>query len=163
MRATRPSRKVTTRAEASRVLPARRTARLCPGPPLQLRTKVWLERDGRFVIGDGGLQLLLAVEARGSLLAAARQIGWSYRHAWQYLRRAEKALGAPLVQARPGKGRRRGTMLTADGRCLLMRLREARGRLDRAIGGTGPTPEEVAARGRRRGGTGRGREGARDR
>lgn len=107
--------------------------------PFQLRTKVWLERDGRFVIGDGGLQLLQAVEARGSLLADTRQIGWSYRDAWQYLRRAEQAFGAPLVQARPGKGRRRGTVLTAHGRCLLTMLREARERLDRATGATGPT------------------------
>ncbi|MDR7455592.1 MAG: LysR family transcriptional regulator [Armatimonadota bacterium] len=123
---------------------------------------MWLERDGRFVIGDGGLQLLLEVEARGSLLAAARQIGWSYRHAWQYLRRAEQVLGTPLVQARPGKGRRRGTVLTPGGRCLLGMLREARERLDR-IGAIGPTREEIAARGRRRGGTGRGQEDARDR
>jgi molybdate transport system regulatory protein len=119
-------------------------------PPLRLRTKVWLERDGRFVIGDGGLQLLLEVEARGSLLAAARQIGWSYRHAWQYLRRAEQALGVPLVRARPGKGRRRGTVLTADGRCLVTMLGEARERVDRTIGATGPTREEIEARGRRR-------------
>jgi molybdate transport system regulatory protein len=126
-------------------------------PALQLRTKVWLERDGRFVIGDGGLQLLLEVEARGSLLAAARRIGWSYRHAWQYLRRAEQAFGAPLVRARPGKGRWRGTVLTDDGRCLLATLREARERLGRATGASGPTREEIAARGRRRARRPRGR------
>jgi molybdate transport system regulatory protein len=117
---------------------------------LQLRTKVWLERDGRFVIGDGGLHLLVEVESRGSLLAAAREIGWSYRHAWQYLRRAEQALGSPLLRARPGKGRRRGTALTAEGQRLLRMLWEARDRLDRGAGGTGPTREEVAARGRPR-------------
>lgn len=116
---------------------------------LQVRAKVWLEQDGRFVIGEGGLRLLLQVETRGSLLAAARQIGWSYRHAWQYLRRAEQALGVPLVRARAGKGGRRGTMLTAEGRGLLTMLREARMRLDRAVGPTGPTREEIAARGRR--------------
>jgi molybdate transport system regulatory protein len=119
-------------------------------PRPELRTKVWLEQNGRFVIGDGGLQLLLTVEARGSLLAAAREIGWSYRHAWQYLRRAEQALGVPVVRARPGKGRRRGTVLTDDGRCLLAVLRKARERLDRALGATGPTREEIAARGRAR-------------
>ncbi len=68
---------------------------------LQVRAKVWLEHEGRFVIGEGGLRLLLAVETSGSLLAAAREIGWSCRHAWGYLRRAEQALGVAVESARP--------------------------------------------------------------
>ena len=78
-------------------------------PDTAVKTKVWLERDGRFVIGDGGLRLLLGILEHGSLLAAARQIRWSYRHAWGYLRRAEAALGMPLTEPRPGKGASRGT------------------------------------------------------
>ena len=128
---------------------ARQNDQPCP-MLLQVRSKVWLERDGTFVIGDGGLRLLLEIDALGSLLAAARQIGWSYRHAWQYLRRAERAGGHRLVTARPGKGRRRGTVLTAEGRRVLALLRDVRDRVDRSAGTTGPTQEEVAARGQRR-------------
>lgn len=117
---------------------------------LELRTKVWLERDRRFVVGDGGLRLLEAVAARGSLLAAARALGWSYRHAWAYLKRAEAVLGTALVASRPGKGRRRGTVLAADGERLVATLAGARRRLDALFGTTGPTPIEVAARGRGR-------------
>src|SRR5215468_1648113 len=54
-----------------------------------IKTKVWMELSGRFVIGDGGLKLLLGVLEHGSLLGAAREIGWSYRHAWGYLKQAE--------------------------------------------------------------------------
>ena len=68
--------------------------------------------------GDGGLRLLLAIIEHGSLLGAAREIGWSYRHAWGYLRRAEAALGRPLTEARPGKGASRGTALTEAGRLV---------------------------------------------
>ena len=135
--------------DPSRAGKARQNDRPCP-MPLQVRSKVWLERDGTFVIGDGGLQLLQEIDALGSLLAAARQIGWSYRHAWQYLRRAERAAGSRLVIPRPGKGPRRGTVLTAEGRRVLALLREARDRVDRSAGATGPTREEVAARGRGR-------------
>jgi hypothetical protein len=74
-------------------------------PDTAVKTKAWLERDGRFVIGDGGLRLLLGILEHGSLLAAARQIRWSYRHAWGYLRRAEAALGMPLTEPRTGQGR----------------------------------------------------------
>ena len=119
-------------------------------PETAVKTKVWLDRDGRFVVGDGGLRLLLAIIEHGSLLGAAREIGWSYRHAWGYLRRAEAALGRPLTEARPGKGSSRGTVLTEAGRLVVERLAEVRSRIDDAVGPLGPTAAEVAARGKRK-------------
>jgi molybdate transport system regulatory protein len=115
--------------------------------PLRVRTKVWLERDGAFVIGDGGLRLLLALLDEGSLLAAARRIGWSYRHAWRYLRRAEGLLGSALVMTRPGKGARRGTVLTSEGQRMVSLLSQARATIDRVTDESGPTPTEIAVRG----------------
>ena len=114
-----------------------------------IKTKVWMEREGRFVIGDGGLKLLLGVLEHGSLLRAAKQIGWSYRHAWGYLKEAESALGAPLATPRPGKGASRGMALTETGRLVLEQLVAARNRIDDAVGPSGPTPSDIAARGRR--------------
>jgi molybdate transport system regulatory protein len=118
-------------------------------PETAVKTKVWLERDGQFVIGDGGLRLLLGILEHGSLLGAARQIRWSYRHAWGYLRRAEAALGTTLTEPRPGKGASRGTALTEAGRLVIERLAEIRNRIDDAVGPLGPTPADVASRGRR--------------
>ena len=102
-----------------------------------VKTKTWLELDGHFVIGDGGATLLLAILERGSLLAAARQIRWSYRHAWGYLRHAEAVLGTPLTVSRPGRGVARGTLLTEQGRILLERLLMIRNTLDDTLGPTG--------------------------
>jgi molybdate transport system regulatory protein len=115
-----------------------------------VKTKVWMERGGRFVIGDGGLKLLLGVLEHGSLLGAAREIGWSYRHAWGYLKQAETALGASLTTPRPGKGASRGMALTETGRVVLEQLVATRNRIDDAVGPSGPTPKDIAARGRRR-------------
>jgi molybdate transport repressor ModE-like protein len=78
-------------------------------------------------------------------------IGWSYRHAWGYLRRAETALKTPIVRNRPGRGAARGTELTETGLLLLERLRSLRDRIDDALGPSGPTLAEVAARGNRAG------------
>ena len=131
-------------------------------PAVAVKTKVWLEHNGRFVVGDGGLRLLLGILEHGSLLGAARQIRWSYRHAWEYLRRAEAALGMPLTRPRPGKGSSRGSALTEAGRLVIERLAEIRNKIDDAVGPLGPTAAEVAARGKRRKGTPRGAAGRPD-
>lgn len=114
----------------------------------QVKTKVWLELGGEFMMGDGGLHLLRGIVQHGSLAQAVRQIGWSYRHAWGYLRRAEIALKTPIVRNRPGRGTARGMELTETGLLLLERLRALRDRIDDALGPSGPTLAEVAARGR---------------
>jgi molybdate transport system regulatory protein len=116
----------------------------------QVKTKVWLELGGDFFAGDGGIHLLGGIQRHGSLAQTVREIGWSYRHAWGYLRRAERALGTPIVRNRAGRGAARGMELTETGHLLLERLRALRERIDEAIGPSGPTPAEIAARGRRK-------------
>ena len=114
----------------------------------QVKTKVWLELSGEFFIGDGGIHLLGGILRHGSLARTVREIGWSYRHAWGYLRRAERALQTPIVRNRAGRGAARGMELTETGHLLLERLRALRDRIDDSLGPSGPTPAEVAARGR---------------
>lgn len=94
------------------------------------RTKVWLELDGGFVIGEGGLDLLSAIAVHHSLRRAAQDVGWSYRHAWGYLRKAERALGGSLTRPLHGKGPARGMALSIAGERLrerLMLLKDAAG------------------------------------
>ena len=116
---------------------------------VEAKTKVWIEQYGHFVMGDGGLHLLRAIRQRGSLTLAARDVGWSYRHAWEYIRRAERVLGVALTGAVPGKGTNRGTALTPYGVRILETLAALRERVDSAVGATGPTRDEVASRGLR--------------
>ena len=150
-RSTIPSRMstVTTSPRASRSIRARASLTPASLRGTVIKTKVWMEREGRFVIGDGGLKLLLGVLEHGSLLGAAKEIRWSYRHAWGYLKQAEAALGTPLTIPRPGKGASRGMALTEMGRLVLEQLVAARNRIDDAVGPSGPTSKDIAARGRR--------------
>ena len=103
-----------------------------------LRTKVWLEVGGDFVIGEGGLELLEALSSDGSLTRAAAQVDWSYRHAWGYLRRAERALGVQLTLPLPGKGARRGMVLTPAGEDVVALLQRARDQVRRAVKSLSP-------------------------
>jgi len=92
---------------------------------LTTRRKVWFEREGEFVIGEGGFDLLDAIASTGSLTGGARVVGWSYRHAWGYLRHSERMLGDVLTTTRPGKGSRRGVQLTGTARRLMAAARRA--------------------------------------
>jgi len=64
--------------------------------------KVWLRRNRFDVIGEGGASLLEAIEKSGSITAAARKVGVSYKYAWDRLAEIEKALGQPLLRTRRG-------------------------------------------------------------
>lgn len=90
-----------------------------------------MELNGRFVIGEGGAELLQAVNALGSPAQAARYVGWSYRHAWGYIKHAEEVLGGALLATKPGKGAARGTVITDAAREIVRALLDqpqARGR-----------------------------------
>ena len=80
---------------------------------------MWLEVCGEFAIGQGGIELLAAVAKEGSLARAARHVGWSYRHAWGYVRRAERVLDVSLLETTNGKGTARGARLTPSAQSLL--------------------------------------------
>jgi len=100
---------------------------------LAIRNKVWLEAGRRFLLGDGGIELLQAIQARGSLRAASAHVGWSYRHALTYLTKAEAALGYRLVRRVRGGDDRGGAVLTAEGRDFLRRYTLFRRRLNRSL------------------------------
>jgi len=83
------------------------------------RVKVWLERDGRYVFGLGLSEILKAIEAAGSIKAGAELLGKSYRHVWGRIKKAEEALGEPLVETRVGgRGTGRSSLTPLAGRLV---------------------------------------------
>jgi molybdate transport system regulatory protein len=66
------------------------------------RTKLWLEVNSQYVFGLGISEILKAVQHTGSIKAAAREVGKSYRHVWDKIKQAEQALGVPLVRTQVG-------------------------------------------------------------
>ena len=86
---------------------------------IQPRVKVWLEMDDRYVFGFGISEILKAVRESGSIKAAAKLLGKSYRHVWARVKEAEQALGEPLVDARVGgKGVSRSSLTELAGRLV---------------------------------------------
>ncbi len=74
--------------------------------------KVWSEIDGSPLMGPGRCRLLSALRKTGSINAAAKEIGISYRRAWAQIRQMEHLLGKSLVVCNRGGSAGGGTCLT---------------------------------------------------
>ncbi len=99
----------------------------------EVKCRVWIEKDGKHVIGKGGAEILRALAEHRSLSKAAKALGMSYRFAWVYVNRMEKATGLKLVERVRG-GREGGKMvLTEDGKRLLEMYEEAERRCKKAL------------------------------
>lgn len=99
----------------------------------RIRSKIWLEVDGQPFLGDGRYRLLVAIERGGSINAAAKQLGISYRKAWSQLQAMEKNAPFPLLLQRRIGGKGGGeTMLTVETRKLLKNFRQLRQQVNAA-------------------------------
>ena len=64
------------------------------------------------MLGIGRVALLEQIRADGSISAAARAMGMSYRHAWELIDSMNRQLGVPLVIKATGGRGGGGTRLT---------------------------------------------------
>lgn len=74
-------------------------------------------------LGPGKARLLAEIAATGSISAAARAMGMSYRRAWLLVAEMNRVFRAPLVDAGPGGQRGGGAQVTALGQDALARYR----------------------------------------
>lgn len=107
---------------------------------LEPRIKVWVELDGAYVFGSGISAILKAVEQEGSIKAAARLLGKSYRYVWSRIKDAEKTLGQPLVETQIGGHGLKRSELTSRAEQLILDFDELRERMRHVI------EEEFASR-----------------
>lgn len=63
--------------------------------------------------------MLELIEELGSMQATAKALGMSYRGVWARLKATEERLGIKLVETSVGRGKNRGSKLTAEGKQLL--------------------------------------------
>lgn len=74
-------------------------------------------------IGPGKADLLHAIQATGSISAAARQMNMSYKRAWDLVGVMNKSFLQPLVDTSTGGKGGGGTRLTDFGKDILRRYR----------------------------------------
>ena len=86
-------------------------------PHLRFRMRVNLGET--IAIGPGKIALLEAIRSEGSISAAARHLGMSYRRAWVLLDEINRSLKTPAAMSGHGGVNGGGSMLTATGEELV--------------------------------------------
>jgi molybdate transport system regulatory protein len=89
----------------------------------RLKLKIQLICGDEIAMGPGKADLLEAIGKSGSISAAARDLGMSYRRAWQLVDVMNRCFRERLVDTQPGGGKSAGARVTADGRAVLSAYR----------------------------------------
>ena len=84
-------------------------------------------------LGPGKIALLEAIVRCGSISAAAREMGMSYRRAWLLVEAMNQAFKQPAVMAAIGGKRGGGAEVTAFGQDLLTRYRKIEAKAAAAV------------------------------
>lgn len=74
-------------------------------------------------LGPGKVALLEAIAAEGSISAAARRMGMSYRRAWELVENLNQTFGTPVAATAAGGSRGGGASLTTTGEEIVSRYR----------------------------------------
>lgn len=86
----------------------------------KLSFKIWIEYEGKPIIGKGGAAILEQIKTEKSISKAAKKLDMSYRYVWNYLKRIDRIFGEPVVETyRGGEHGGGGATLTKLGENLL--------------------------------------------
>ncbi len=86
-----------------------------------LSIRIDLGPDNR--VGPGKVQLLEMIAEHGSISAAGRALGMSYRRAWMLVEAMNKGFGQPVVESQVGGKDGGGAKLSAFGTDLVAHYR----------------------------------------
>ncbi len=93
-------------------------------PGYMARGKVWMEREGEVYMGWGRVELLQQIGRCGSIAAAARSMGMSYRNAWLEVDEMNRLAPTPLVEKETGGVGGGHARLTAEGQKIIAEYHE---------------------------------------
>jgi molybdate transport system regulatory protein len=105
------------------------------GDPLEIRSKIWIERRGRgnVVLSEWRVELLEAIDAHGSLSRAAEALDIPYRTAWERVKATEGEIGFRLLDSESGGLDGGGSSLTPQARELCRRFRRISGGIQEVV------------------------------
>ena len=82
---------------------------------MNIHGNIWLNGPNGLKVGAGRKHLLDAIRHTGSISAAAKKTGMSYRHAWEMVEDMNRRSVVPLVEKATGGRFGGGARLTPEG------------------------------------------------
>ena len=112
----------------------------------RLKLKLQVYCGDEIAMGPGKAALLAAIGDTGSISAAARALGMSYRRAWLLVDVMNRCFEQTLVATRPGGGKAAGAQLTDTGRAVLAAYQTLASRVETGAAGADLAEIEAALR-----------------
>jgi molybdate transport system regulatory protein len=100
-----------------------------PETGIVVKTKVWLEKDGKLLMGWGRATLLERIDQLGSISAAAKSMKLAYRNAWLWVEAMNRLSSTALVEKGTGGAHGGYARLTDEGRRIVREYLERRARV----------------------------------
>ncbi|MEO6718353.1 MAG: ModE family transcriptional regulator [Novosphingobium sp.] len=97
-----------------------------------LKIKIQLFCGDEIAMGPGKADLLEAISREGSISAAGRALGMSYRRTWLLVDTMNRCWAEPLVATNPGNARGGGACVTTLGKSVLTHFRSLQHRISNA-------------------------------
>lgn len=91
---------------------------------MEVRSKIWIEVEGKPVFGSGREALLKSIDRLGSINKAAKDIHISYRKALSYIQSMEERIGSRLVERQTGGVHGGGAVLTDEAKDFLSKFEQ---------------------------------------
>jgi len=99
----------------------------------EIRFRCWIEIDGVKFFGPGPAELLEGIEREGSLAQAAKQMGMSYKKAWDIVDRLNTQSKNKFVESHKGGDKGGRAELTAHGRKFVTHYRSLEKKLNAIV------------------------------
>jgi molybdate transport system regulatory protein len=92
--------------------------------PPEVRFRMRIRKGEQIAVGPGKIALLEAVRENGSISAAARSLGMSYRRAWLLIDELNRSLKSPATISEQGGQSGGGCVLTPVGEDIVRLYRD---------------------------------------
>jgi len=104
-----------------------------PESDVVVRSKIWLEKDGKLFMGWGRATLLERIDQLGSISAAAKSMNLTYRNAWLWVEAMNHLAAVPLVEKFIGGTSGGYARLTEEGRRIVAEYKTTRSRVRESL------------------------------
>lgn len=102
--------------------------------PLKLKAQIFCADEP--AMGPGKAALLEAIEREGSISAAGRALGMSYRRTWLLVDSMNRCWTERVVETKPGGGQAKGASVTPFGQKILAAYRALEAKMIAAADGS---------------------------